>query len=158
MTTRSSAPAPGRMQVSQPLPNRTRRLGRGGIRTFAGEQVSAKLYSVGVQAALTALLSIFGLGSAMGQSIDQDMALGANTQATRDRVIAEIRQARADGKIKRWSPVLLEVPFKAPRRGVPFAPISAHHLEGGAAARMHGYSSGPVPDSTSALPGTTAVP
>jgi redox-sensitive bicupin YhaK (pirin superfamily) len=74
--------------------------------------------------------------------IDQDMVLGANTQATRDRVIAEIRQARADGKIKSWSSLLLEVPFKAPRSGVPFASLSAHQLEGGAAARMRAAARG----------------
>jgi hypothetical protein len=154
MTTSSSAQDPGRMQVLELPPNRAQRLSRGGIRSFAGEQISAKLYSVGIRAALTALLSIFGLGSAMGQSIDQDMELGANTQASRDRVIAEIQQARADGTIKRWSPVLLEVPFKTPRKGIRFAPLSTHQPEGSAVARVPGDSSAPVADLTSALPAT----
>lgn len=151
MTTRSSAHAPGRPQVPELLPDRSKRFGQGGIRTFRGEQLSAKLYSVGIQAALTALLSIFGLGSAMGQSIAQDSVLGANTRATRDRVVAEIRQAREDGTIKRWSPVLLEMPFKAPRKGVPFAAWTTHQAQGGAAERARIESGAPVADSTSAL-------
>ena len=65
--------------------------------SFGDDQIFARLHTVGIQAALSILLSVFGLGSAMAQSIDQDMALSANTQATRDRVISELRQARTDG-------------------------------------------------------------
>ncbi len=99
--------------------------------SFGDDQIFARLHTVGIQAALSVLLSLFGLGSAMAQSIDQDMTLGANTQATRDRVISELRQARADGAIKRWSPILVEVPFKAPLKGSRFEPFATHQAEGG---------------------------
>jgi hypothetical protein len=89
------------------------------------DRLLAKLGSVGMQAALAILLSVFGLGSAMGQ----DMVLGANTQSTRDRVISEIRQARTEGTIKGWSPILVEVPFKAPLRGSRFEPLTTHQGE-----------------------------
>ncbi len=104
--------------------------GREGLLSFGDDQVFAKLHSVAMQAALSVLLSLFGLGSAMAQSIDQDVTLGANTQATRDRVISEISQARADGTIKRWSPVLVEVPFRAPLKGSRFAPFATHQAAG----------------------------
>ena len=91
---------------------------------FGDDQIFARLHTVGIQAALSILLSVFGLGSAMAQSIDQDMALSANTQATRDRVISELRQARTDGTIRRWSPILVEVPFKAPLKGSRFEPFA----------------------------------
>ncbi len=90
----------------------------------------ARLHTIGMQAALSILLSVFGLGSAMAQSIDQDMTLGADTQATRDRVISELRQARTDGTIKRWSPILIEVPFKAPLKGSRFEPFATHQARG----------------------------
>ena len=93
------------------------------------DRLLVKLGSVGMQAALAILLSVFGLGSAMGQAIDQDMVLGANTQSTRDRVISEIRQARTEGTIKGWSPILVEVPFKAPLRGSRFEPLTTHQGE-----------------------------
>ena len=96
---------------------------------FGDDQIFARLHTVGIQAALSILLSVFGLGSAMAQSIDQDMALGANTQATRDRVISEIRQARDDGTIKHWSPILVEVPFKAPLKGSRFEPFASHQAD-----------------------------
>ena len=98
--------------------------------SFGDDQIFARLHAVGIQAALSVLLSLFGLGPAMAQSIDPDMALAANTQATRDRVIAELRQARAEGTIKRWSPILVEVPFKAPLRGSRFEPFAARQTEG----------------------------
>ena len=98
--------------------------------SFGDDQIFARIHTVGIQAALSVLLSLFGLGSAMAQSIDQDMTLGANTQATRDRVISEIRQARADGAIRSWSPVFVEVPFKAPLKGSRFAPFATHQAEG----------------------------
>ena len=97
--------------------------------SFGDDQIFAKLHTAGIQAALSILLSVFGLGSAMAQSIDQDMTLGANTQATRDRVIAELRQARTDGAIKRWSPILVEVPFKAPLKGSRFEPFATHQAD-----------------------------
>ena len=97
---------------------------------FGDDQIFARLHTVGIQAALSILLSVFGLGAAMAQSIDQDMTLGANTQATRDRVISELRQARNDGTIKRWSPILVEVPFKAPLKGSRFEPFAAHEADG----------------------------
>ena len=123
MTTRSAAHA------FEPRPIRTSGSSRRRIPIPGSDQRFAKLGSVGMQAALAVLLSIFGLGTAMGQSIDQDMALGANTQATRDRVISEIRQARTEGTIRRWSPVLVEVPFKAPLKGSRFEPFATHRDE-----------------------------
>jgi hypothetical protein len=123
MTTRSAA------QALQPSSIRTSafQLRRGaGLRD---EQLFAKLCNIGMQGALAVLLSVFGLGSVMAQSIDQDMTLGANTQATRDRVISELRQARADGTIKRWSPIVVEVPFKRPLKGSRFEPFSTHRDE-----------------------------
>lgn len=124
MTTRSAVQALG------PRPIWAADYKRQRIPGLGGDRLVAKLGSVGIQAALTILLSIFGLGSAMGQSIDQDMSLGANTQATRDRVISELRQDRAEGTIKRWSPILVEVPFKAPLKGSRFEPFAAHQAEG----------------------------
>lgn len=97
--------------------------------SFGDDQIFARLHTVGIQAALSILLSVFGLGSAMAQSIDQDMALSANTQATRDRVISELRQARTDGTIKRWSPILVELPFKAPLKGSRFEPLATHRAD-----------------------------
>ncbi len=96
---------------------------------FGDDQIFARLHTAGIQAALSILLSVFGLGSAMAQSIDQDMTLGANTQATRDRVISELRQDRTDGTIKRWSPILVEVPFKAPLKGSRFEPFATHRAD-----------------------------
>ena len=93
------------------------------------DQILSKLHSVAIQAALSVLLSVFGLGSAIAQSIDQDMTLGANTQATRDRVISEIRQARADGTIRRWSPVFVELRPEASLKGSRFAPFGTHQGE-----------------------------
>ena len=129
MKVSSSTRNPRRTQAA--FPYQASRLNHGGVPAFAGEGISAKLYSVGLQAAVTVLLSIFGLGTAMGQSIDLDMVLGANTQANRDRVISEIRQARADGTIKRWSPILLEMPSKTPQKGIRFALPSPQQPEGG---------------------------
>ncbi len=97
--------------------------------SFGDDQIFARLHTVGMQAALSILLSVFGLGSAMAQSIDQDMTIGADTQATRDRVISELRQARTDGTIKRWSPILIEVPFKAPLKGSRFEPFATHQYD-----------------------------
>ena len=94
--------------------------------SFGDDQIFARLHAVGIQAALSILLSVFGLGSAMAQSIDQDMTVGADTQATRDRVISELRQARNDGTIKRWSPILVEIPFKPPLKGSRFEPFATH--------------------------------
>ncbi|MCK9689760.1 hypothetical protein [Scleromatobacter humisilvae] len=102
------------------------------------DAVLAKLHSVGVQAAMAILLSIFGLGSAMGQSIASDMTLGANTQATRDRVIAEMREAREDGTMKRWSPVLLELPYRAPARRSRFEPIAMRRHQGATTQHLDG--------------------
>ncbi len=114
---------------SQPSARRSARVARRSsepVSDSADDQMLGKLHSVALRAAMSVLLSVVGLGSAMAQSIDPDMALSANTQATRDRVISEMRQARAEGAIKSWSPVLLEVPFKAPMRGARFEPFSAH--------------------------------
>ena len=124
MPTDSSAPAPTPRPLREMSPSGERSASRG------DDQLFSKLHSVAMQAALSVLLSLFGLGSAMAQSVDQDMALGANTRATRDRVISEISQARADGKIKRWSPLLVEVPVRAPLKGSRFAPFATHPTEG----------------------------
>ena len=101
-------------------------LATGSAPSFEDDQIFARLHTVGIQAALSVLLALFGLGSAMAQSIDQDMTLGANTQATRDRVISELRRARTDGAIKRWSPILVEAPFQAPLKGSRFEPFATH--------------------------------
>ena len=98
--------------------------------SFEDDHIFARLHAVGIQAALSMLLSVFGLGSAMAQSIDQDMTLGANTQATRDRVISELRQARDDGTIKHWSPILVDVPFEHPLKGSRFEPFASHEADG----------------------------
>ncbi len=153
MTTRSAAQAAGHSQISASPANGAGRLGQGRIRNSGDEQIAAKLYSVGFKAALTVLLSVVGLGSAMAQSIDQDMTLAANTQANRDRVISEIRQARANGTIKHWSPVLLEVPSRAPRKGIRFAPVSTYQPEGDSAAVLRSESSVHLSDPTSVAPG-----
>ena len=121
------ATSPARVLGDRPV--RVARFGRKSLLNIGDDQIFAKVHSIAIQAALSVLLSIFGLGSAMAQSIDQDMALGANTQATRDRVVSEIRQAREDGAIKRWSPVLVELPVKAPLRGSRFAPFATHRAE-----------------------------
>lgn len=113
-------------------------LATGSVPSFGDDQIFARLHTVGIQAALSVLLSLFGLGSAMAQSIDQDMTLGANTQATRDRVISELRQARTDGAIKRWSPILVEVPFKAPLKGSRFEPFATHQADGSGARFVPG--------------------
>lgn len=128
MTARSSTPMSGspRQAAHEARPARRSKP------AFAGELISTKLHSVGLQAAVTILLSIVGLGSAMGQSLAQDAALGANTQATRDRVVSEIRQARADGTISRWSPVLLELPGNAPQKGRRFEPFPRQQRDGAA--------------------------
>ncbi len=93
------------------------------------DQFLSRLPSIGAQAALGILLSVFGMSYAVAQSIDQDMTIGANTQATRDRVVAELRQARADGAIKGWSPVLVEMPYKAPLKGRRFESFTTRHAE-----------------------------
>ena len=152
MQTSSSAHTPGRIQASVPSLNLASRLHYASTRSFAGEQLSAKLYSVGFHAAITVLLSIFGLGSAMGQSMDQDLLLGANTQATRNRVVSEIRQARADGTVKRWSPVLLELPSRTPRQGIRIVRLSTHPSEGGTATFVSGESSVSSPESARVPP------
>lgn len=152
MPTSSSAYAPGLTQGSVSPPDRASRLRHASTRSFAGEQLSVKLYSLGIQAALTVLLSIFGLGPAMGQAIDRDMVLGANTQANRDRVVSEIRQARADGTIRRWSPVLLELPSRTPRKGIRFAPLSTHPAGSGTAAFVKSESSFLLSESTHVPP------
>jgi hypothetical protein len=83
------------------------------------EMLSSKLYITGIRSAFAILLSLVGVGSAMGQSSDQDMWMRANTQATRERAISEVRQAYGDGTIRRWSPALIEIQLK-PRRPGPY--------------------------------------
>lgn len=123
------------MPLTSPAPARAIRLSRGlapnreATRSFGDDQLFSKLHSVAIQAALSVLLSLFGLGSAMAQTIGQDTSPAANTQATRDRVISEIRQAREDGTIKRWSPILVEFPPKAPLKGSRFAPYATHQID-----------------------------
>ena len=123
------------MPLTSPAPARAIRLSRSlalrreATRSFGDDQIFSKLHSVGIQAALSVLLSLFGLGSAMAQSIDPETSLAGNTQATRDRVISEIRQAREDGTIKRWSPILVEFPPKAPLKGSRFAPYATRQID-----------------------------
>ena len=122
-TTRSPAPAP----AFRPL-RATRRLGERS-RSFGDDQLLSKLYSVSIQAALSVLLSLLGLGSAMAQSIAPYPVSSANMQASRDRVISELSQAREDGAIKRWSPILVEFPPKATLKGSRFAPFASRQID-----------------------------
>lgn len=125
------------------------------ISGLGDEQLFARLGSVGIQAALAILLSVLGMGSAMAQSVDADLAYGANTQATRERVISELRQARADGTMKRWSPVLVEVPFKRPLKGSRFEPFSTHQGETESGRLARDGSEVRSTEITSAAPGAT---
>ena len=152
MTITSAPWAPQQAQGAAPALHRASSPRRRGIPSFAGEQMSTRLYTAGIQAALGILLSILGLGSAMGQSVEPDMALGANTQATRDRVISEIRQARADGRINRWSPVLLDVPFNPRQRGARFVPYASQPSKEDDEAFVRRASGAPAADSSIVAP------
>ncbi len=94
MTANPSAREIGRIRSSERSADPTSRPRHRRIRTFTGEQISAKLYSVGFQAAISIVLSVIGLGSAMGQSMAPDTAPGATTQV---RVVSGIRPARVGG-------------------------------------------------------------
>jgi hypothetical protein len=69
-------------------------------------------FSCGIRA-LAVVLSLTGFGAAMGQSVGDSRP---SDSAQRQRVFSEIREAKAAGQIRRWSPVLIEVPLRgAPR-------------------------------------------
>jgi hypothetical protein len=70
-----------------------------------------KMYTAGIRSAVAILLSFIGLGSAMGQANTDDWSMRANSIATRERIRAEIVQAKDEGKIKRWAPILYTVPL-----------------------------------------------
>ncbi len=74
---------------------------------------------------LWSALLLLAMGStdaaqAQAQAGTNDMWLRGNAVATRNRVDREIRQARDDGVVKRWSPVAIEIPL--PRRQAAPAP------------------------------------
>lgn len=116
---------------------------RGTAKTFPSEILSTKVYVAGIRSAFAVLLSLVGIGSAMGQSSDQDMWMRANTQAARERTISEIRQARSDGTIRRWSPTFIEVQLK-PRRAGPFVAQRDYPGDPGDLARVTAPSKAPV--------------
>ena len=65
-----------------------------------------RIPSTGIRTAIGLMLSIVGVGSAVAQTVAGDH-FGEPQQ--RERVIAELRQAKADGTVKRWSPTLIEI-------------------------------------------------
>lgn len=87
------------------------------VAAFPGEIALDKLYTSGIRSAFAVILSIVGVGSAVGQSSTDDMWTRANNAAARERVYSEIRQARVDGVIRPWSPTFIEVPLKSRRVG-----------------------------------------
>lgn len=59
----------------------------------------------------------------MGQPVSDSRA---DDSAQRQRVFSEIREAKAAGQIRRWSPVLIEIPLRgapASRHAIPLAPV-----------------------------------
>ena len=108
---------------------------------FPGESLSTKVYVAGIRSVFAVLLSLAGIGSAMAQSADQDMWMRASTQAARERTISEVRQARGDGTIWRWSPAFIEIQLK-PRRTVPYV---AQRDYAGDLARVTSPIKAPVP-------------
>lgn len=81
----------------------------------AGTSAAMKSSVNGLRLAITFALSVVAVGSAAGQSFNDDIWMRANSQASRTRINNEILQARADGTIKRWAPTLIEVPLKSSR-------------------------------------------
>jgi len=105
VTTNSSTPE------SLPLPssNRAREVERCKRESSTDELLSMKLYSTGIRGAMAVVLSLAGIGSAMGQPVSDGRP---QESAQRQRVFAEIREAKAAGQIRRWSPVLIEIPLR----------------------------------------------
>ena len=124
MTTHSSTPEP------HPLPssNRAREAEQCKRDSSTDELRSMKLYSAGVRGAMAVVLSLVGIGSAMGQPVSDGRP---EDSAQRQRVFSEIREAKAAGQIRRWSPVLIEIPLRgAPgtRRAMPIAPVGSESM------------------------------
>ena len=64
------------------------------------------------------MVALGGADASMAQSATNEMWLRGNALGTRERMDREIRQARSDGVIKRWSPVAIDIPLKLrPRPG-----------------------------------------
>jgi hypothetical protein len=57
------------------------------------------------------MVALGGADSSIAQSATNEMWLRGNALATRQRMDREIRQARTDGVIKRWSPVAIDIPL-----------------------------------------------
>jgi len=121
---------------------------RGSAQTFPSEMISTKVHVAGIRSAFAVLLSLAGIGSAMGQSSDQDMWMRANMQAARERAISEIRQARSDGTIRRWSPAFIEIQLQR-HRTAPYAAQRDYPGDPGELARVSPATKAPVlaPDS-----------
>ena len=66
MTARSMETVAERIRDANPLPGRSSRFGRTRSRESMADPLSAKAYSVGLRAAFAVVLSIIGLGSAIG--------------------------------------------------------------------------------------------
>ncbi|HEX6704099.1 MAG TPA: hypothetical protein VF169_05010 [Albitalea sp.] len=74
-----------------------------------------------LRASSLALLGMLAGGnSSFPQSATNEMWLRGNALETRERVVREMRKARADGVVRRWSPDGAEIPL-TPRRRVPVA-------------------------------------
>ena len=66
MTTWSLTADAGRNRITDPITRRTSRPGRGRAGEFMADPLSAKAYAVGLRAAFAVVLSVIGLGSAIG--------------------------------------------------------------------------------------------
>jgi hypothetical protein len=58
------------------------------------------------------LLALGAADLTHAQVATNEMWMRANALQTRERLDREVRQARADGVIKRWAPVGIEIPLK----------------------------------------------
>ena len=72
--------------------------------------------------AAAVLLAIGSMDAAQAQAETNEMWLRGNALVTRNRLDREIRHARDDGLIRRWSPDAIEIPLR------PRPPVPAHEL------------------------------
>ena len=66
MTARSMAGGAERIRAANPMPGRTSRFGPVPPCEFMADPLSSKAYAVGLRAAFAVVLSVLGLGSAIG--------------------------------------------------------------------------------------------
>ena len=66
MTARSMAAGAERIRTTNPMPGRTSRSGPARPPESMADPLSAKAYAVGLRAAFAVVLSVLGLGSAIG--------------------------------------------------------------------------------------------